>query len=101
MKLETCILYSIRGSAKLKLNRNSGVINVHVRSTAKVVTFVLGHVVTIVLGQVVTIVLGQVVTTVTTLGRLVPLAQPVRCVMTMVERTQFILPRRVNALFHS
>ena len=50
----------------------------------------LGQVVTIVLGQVVTIVLGQVVTTVTTLWRLVPLAQPASCVLTMTERTTFI-----------
>ena len=41
-------------------------------------------------GQVVTIVLGQVVTTVTTLGRLIPMAQPVSCVLTMTERTTFI-----------
>ena len=41
-------------------------------------------------GQVVTIVLGQVVTTVTTLGRLVTMAQPTSCVLTMTERTKFI-----------
>ena len=50
----------------------------------------LAQVVTIVLGQVVTIVLGQVVTIVTTLGRLVPMAQPANCVLTMTERTPFI-----------
>ena len=42
------------------------------------------------LEQVVTIVLGQVITTVTTLGRLVLMAQPGSCVLTMMERTQFI-----------
>ena len=50
----------------------------------------LAQVVTIVLGQVVTIVLGLVVTTVTTLGRLVPMAEPPSCVLTMAERTPFI-----------
>ena len=49
-------------------------------------TFILWQVVIIVLWQVVTIVLGQVVTTVTTLGRLVPMAQPASCVLTMTER---------------
>ena len=42
------------------------------------------------LGQVVTVVLGQVVTTVTTLGRLAPMAQPASCVPTMTERGKFI-----------
>ena len=42
------------------------------------------------LGQVVTIVLGQVVTTVTTLRRLVQMAQPASCLLTMTERTTFI-----------
>ena len=48
------------------------------RSTAKIV-----------LGQVVTIVTGLVVTTVTTFGRLVPMAQPASCVLTVTERKIF------------
>ena len=42
------------------------------------------------LGQVVLIVLGQVVTTVTTLGRLAPMAQPASCALTTTERTKLI-----------
>ena len=42
------------------------------------------------LGQVATIVMGQVVTTVTTPGRLAPMAQPASCVLTMTEITTFI-----------
>ena len=42
------------------------------------------------LGQVVTVVLGQVVITVTTLGRLVPMAQPASCELTLIERTTLI-----------
>ena len=42
------------------------------------------------LGQVVAIVLGQVDTTITTHEWNVPMAQPVSCVLTMTERTQFI-----------
>ena len=38
------------------------------------------------LRQVVTIVLRLVVTIVTTLGRLVPIAQPANCVLTMTEK---------------
>ena len=51
----------------------------YLRSTAKIV-----------LGQVVTIVLGLVVTTVTTLGRLVPMAQQASCVPIVTERKKII-----------
>ena len=38
MKLETCLLYSIKGYAKMKLNwEKTGFVIVHVRSTAKIV----------------------------------------------------------------
>ena len=42
------------------------------------------------LGQVVTIVLGQVVTTVTMLKRLVPMVQPMSCVLTMNETKTYL-----------
>ena len=51
------------------------------------------------LEQVVTVVLGQVVTTVTTLRRLVLMAQPASCVLTTIEGTNIYLTRE-NALFH-
>ena len=41
-------------------------------------------------GQVVTIRLGQGATTVTTLSRILPIAQSASCVLTMTEITQFI-----------
>ena len=71
MKLETYLLYSIRGYAKTRF------VIVHVRSTD-----------TNALGQVVTIVLEQVVTTVTTLGWLAPLARTESGVLTKAEGTK-------------
>ena len=59
--------------------KKPGFVIVHVRSTTKLC-----------LGQVVIIVLGQVVTTVTTLGRLAPMAQPASCGLTMTEGTKRI-----------
>ena len=79
---EICILYNIGGYAKKNLNINARFVIVHVRSTANIMFDASCY--KLYWGKLLQVVLGQVVTTVTTLGRLVPMAHGSRRVVCTV-----------------